>query len=136
SLLEAVSHPHPATGAKMPFENHTRSFSRPAPKWLARRARRGPGAGTQRRPDRSDAPEWALTPGRQLASPRQDKVIRSAAVDKEVLFEALKHPLVETDFPRLGRKYRGKVRDCYTTARGERIIVVTDRISAFDRSLG
>jgi len=57
-------------------------------------------------------------------------------VDKEVLFEALKHPLVETDFPRLGRKYRGKVRDCYTTARGERIIVVTDRISAFDRSLG
>lgn len=57
-------------------------------------------------------------------------------MDKEVLFEALKHPLVETDFPRLGRKYRGKVRDCYTTARGERIIVVTDRISAFDRSLG
>lgn len=51
------------------------------------------------------------------------------------LFEALQHPLVETDFPTLGRKYRGKVRDCYTTG-SRRVLIVTDRISAFDRSLG
>ena len=34
------------------------------------------------------------------------------------------------------RKYEGKVRDNYTTADGRRFIVVTDRISAFDRVLG
>jgi phosphoribosylaminoimidazole-succinocarboxamide synthase len=50
--------------------------------------------------------------------------------------KALEHPLLETDFPSLGRKYAGKVRDCYTTPDGRRIIVVTDRISAFDRALG
>jgi phosphoribosylaminoimidazole-succinocarboxamide synthase len=36
----------------------------------------------------------------------------------------------------LGRRYEGKVRDNYTTKNGERYIVVTDRISAFDRILG
>jgi len=37
-----------------------------------------------------------------------------------------------TDFPTLGKKYEGKVRDNYTKD-GKRIIVVTDRLSAFDR---
>lgn len=55
---------------------------------------------------------------------------------KSQLFDALKHPLAETSLDSLGRKYRGKVRDCYTTEDGRRILVVTDRISAFDRSLG
>src|SRR5262245_25664716 len=41
-----------------------------------------------------------------------------------------------TSFDSLGHKYEGKVRDNYTTADGRRIIVVTDRISAFDRVLG
>lgn len=36
----------------------------------------------------------------------------------------------------LGAKYQGKVRDNYTTKDGRRFIVVTDRISAFDRVLG
>ncbi|MCC6216393.1 MAG: phosphoribosylaminoimidazolesuccinocarboxamide synthase [Polyangiaceae bacterium] len=49
---------------------------------------------------------------------------------------ALRHPLVETDFPSLGRRYQGKVRDNYVTSSGERVLVVTDRISAFDRVLG
>lgn len=40
-----------------------------------------------------------------------------------------------TDFDRLGRAYHGKVRDNYTRDR-ERIIVVSDRVSAFDRVLG
>ena len=40
-----------------------------------------------------------------------------------------------TDFSEFGEKYEGKVRDCYT--KGDlRIIVVTDRISAFDVVLG
>ncbi|HTE55681.1 MAG TPA: phosphoribosylaminoimidazolesuccinocarboxamide synthase [Kofleriaceae bacterium] len=38
-----------------------------------------------------------------------------------------------TDFDALGAKYEGKVRDCYITTDGRRIIVVTDRLSAFDR---
>lgn len=55
----------------------------------------------------------------------------------EALFrDALRHPLRETNFTTLGQKYGGKVRDCYTTKDGRRILVVTDRISAFDRSLG
>ncbi|MCH2107949.1 MAG: phosphoribosylaminoimidazolesuccinocarboxamide synthase [Polyangiaceae bacterium] len=57
-------------------------------------------------------------------------------MNREALFEALKKPLLETNLDVLGQKYRGKVRDCYTTAAGERVIVVTDRISAFDRILG
>ena len=52
------------------------------------------------------------------------------------LKQALDHPLSSTDFPELGRKYEGKVRDNYTTADGRRVIIATDRISAFDRVLG
>jgi phosphoribosylaminoimidazole-succinocarboxamide synthase len=57
-------------------------------------------------------------------------------VDRQQLFEALKNPLSETNLSGLGPKYNGKVRDCYTGSNGQRVIVVTDRISAFDRSLG
>jgi phosphoribosylaminoimidazole-succinocarboxamide synthase len=57
-------------------------------------------------------------------------------VDRSILEKALAHPLLETDFVGLGKKYAGKVRDCYTTDDGRRIIVVSDRISAFDRGLG
>lgn len=57
-------------------------------------------------------------------------------MDRDLFQEALRHPLLETNFSALGRKYAGKVRDCYTTDDGRRIIVVTDRISAFDRALG
>ncbi len=52
------------------------------------------------------------------------------------LKEALAAPLTGTDFPALGKKYEGKVRDNYSLPDGRRIIVVTDRISAFDRVLG
>lgn len=57
-------------------------------------------------------------------------------VDKETLTAALSHTLDQTHLDALGKKYEGKVRDNYTTADGRRIIVVTDRISAFDRVLG
>ncbi|GAB4563499.1 MAG: phosphoribosylaminoimidazolesuccinocarboxamide synthase [Haliangiales bacterium] len=53
----------------------------------------------------------------------------------------LDHTLAGTDFAALGAKYQGKVRDCYVTAgatpdASERVIIVTDRLSAFDRVLG
>ena len=49
---------------------------------------------------------------------------------------ALDKTLQTTDFPTLGEKYEGKVRDCYTTQDGRRIIIATDRISAFDKVIG
>lgn len=57
-------------------------------------------------------------------------------VDVSLIQKALLHPLDRSDFPRLGKKYAGKVRDNYSTPDGRRVIVVTDRISAFDRVLG
>ncbi|MEM9188318.1 MAG: phosphoribosylaminoimidazolesuccinocarboxamide synthase [Myxococcota bacterium] len=53
----------------------------------------------------------------------------------DVLRQGLALTLDGTDLPHLGMKYEGKVRDNYTRA-GKRFIVVTDRISAFDRVLG
>jgi phosphoribosylaminoimidazole-succinocarboxamide synthase len=57
-------------------------------------------------------------------------------VDVSLIQQALAHPLDRSDFPRLGKKYEGKVRDNYSTPDGRRVIVVTDRISAFDHVLG
>ncbi|WP_146648144.1 phosphoribosylaminoimidazolesuccinocarboxamide synthase [Labilithrix luteola] len=56
-------------------------------------------------------------------------------VDDELLKAQLGQTLERTSFEGLGTKYEGKVRDNYS--RGDRrFIVVTDRISAFDRILG
>jgi phosphoribosylaminoimidazole-succinocarboxamide synthase len=57
-------------------------------------------------------------------------------VDTATLRAALPHCLEHTHLSSLGNEYEGKVRDNYTTADGRRFIVVTDRISAFDRVLG
>jgi phosphoribosylaminoimidazole-succinocarboxamide synthase len=57
-------------------------------------------------------------------------------VDEATLRKGLELTLDHTDLDALGKKYEGKVRDNYTTEDGRRIIVVTDRISAFDRVLG
>ena len=43
--------------------------------------------------------------------------------------------LAEIDLPELPNHYRGKVRDNYDLADGRRIIVASDRLSAFDRIL-
>ena len=43
--------------------------------------------------------------------------------------------LPEADIPELPGRYRGKVRDNYDLPDGRRIIVASDRISAFDRIL-
>jgi phosphoribosylaminoimidazole-succinocarboxamide synthase len=55
-------------------------------------------------------------------------------VSAETLKQGLSLTLDATDLD-VGVKYEGKVRDNYTVD-GKRIIVVTDRISAFDRVLG
>jgi phosphoribosylaminoimidazole-succinocarboxamide synthase len=57
-------------------------------------------------------------------------------VTEEILLQALTQPLDRTDFPELGSKYEGKVRDNYVAGDGQRFIIVSDRISAFDRVLG
>jgi phosphoribosylaminoimidazole-succinocarboxamide synthase len=51
------------------------------------------------------------------------------------LLRALPHALTETRLPLPGRA-TGKVREWYTLADRQRLIVTTDRLSAFDRILG
>lgn len=55
-------------------------------------------------------------------------------VTKEMIERQLPHCLAGTKFTNLGEVYEGKVRDNYTKD-DIRIIVVTDRLSAFDRIL-
>ena len=58
-------------------------------------------------------------------------------ISDDVIQAQLKRTLETTTLPAsLGRHYEGKVRDNYSTADGKRIIVVSDRISAFDKVLG
>src|SRR3989338_5655533 len=53
-------------------------------------------------------------------------------ISQKDLLAQIPHTLNGTDFPSLGAKYEGKVRDNYT--KGERrILIATDRLSAFDR---
>jgi len=56
-------------------------------------------------------------------------------VDTNVIQAQLTKTLEGTDFPTLGEKYEGKVRDCYMKD-GRRTIIVSDRLSAFDVVLG
>jgi len=55
---------------------------------------------------------------------------------ERVLRGQLGRCLERTDLPGLGVRYEGKVRDNYSTPDGRRILVATDRISAFDVVLG
>jgi len=50
----------------------------------------------------------------------------------EIIKEQLNYTLKETEFSNLGEFYQGKVRDNYTK-KDKRIIIATDRLSAFDR---
>ncbi|HEY5090544.1 MAG TPA: phosphoribosylaminoimidazolesuccinocarboxamide synthase [Polyangia bacterium] len=56
-------------------------------------------------------------------------------IDEQLLVAQLGKTLDATDFPELGEKYEGKVRDCYVKD-GRRTLIVTDRLSAFDVVLG
>lgn len=53
-----------------------------------------------------------------------------------ILAGQLSKTLERTDFRGLGKRYEGKVRDNYTTPDGRRVLIATDRISAFDVVLG
>lgn len=53
----------------------------------------------------------------------------------DILRTQLDHTLASSDFSNLGERHEGKVRDSYVQG-DERIIVVTDRLSAFDCIIG
>ncbi len=58
-------------------------------------------------------------------------------ISDETIRASIGNTIKETNFTGLGKKYRGKVRDNYTDEKSQRrIIIVTDRISAFDAVLG
>jgi phosphoribosylaminoimidazole-succinocarboxamide synthase len=56
-------------------------------------------------------------------------------ISHDDLLQAIPHALKGVDLPGFGPKIEGKVRDSYA-AGGRRILVTTDRVSAFDRVLG
>lgn len=43
--------------------------------------------------------------------------------------------LIDATIPELPNHYRGKVRDCYDLVDGRRVMITTDRLSAFDRQV-
>ncbi len=53
---------------------------------------------------------------------------------KEII-EAIPHALLRVEVPGLGERIEGKVRDIYVVD-GQRVLITTDRVSAFDRVLG
>ena len=53
----------------------------------------------------------------------------------EDIVAALPHALLRVDLPGFGPRLEGKVRDIYVHE-GKRILITTDRVSAFDRVLG
>src|SRR5262249_36370180 len=61
---------------------------------------------------------------------------RAGMISEDVIRAQLPRTLGDADLGPIGTRYAGKVRDNYTTADGKRIIVVTDRLSAFDVILG
>jgi phosphoribosylaminoimidazole-succinocarboxamide synthase len=56
-------------------------------------------------------------------------------LDREALAAHLGNVLSDASIPELPNHYRGKVRDNFDLADGRRIIIATDRLSAFDRIL-
>ena len=57
-------------------------------------------------------------------------------ISTELLQKGLSLTLTGTKFDIPGKRYEGKVRDNYSIGDGKRIVITTDRISAFDRVLG
>lgn len=57
-------------------------------------------------------------------------------LEKEAIISALPNALSGVDFSWLGEKQQGKVRDYYMLPDKKRVMITTDRQSAFDRILG
>lgn len=53
---------------------------------------------------------------------------------RDIVEKQLAYTLDQIDIPNLGNKYSGKVRDCYTVG-DKRILITSDRLSAFDKVL-
>ncbi|HEX3882996.1 MAG TPA: phosphoribosylaminoimidazolesuccinocarboxamide synthase [Stellaceae bacterium] len=56
-------------------------------------------------------------------------------LDPAILAARIGNVLADATIPELPKHYRGKVRDNYDLADGRRILVATDRLSAFDRNI-
>jgi phosphoribosylaminoimidazole-succinocarboxamide synthase len=56
-------------------------------------------------------------------------------LDPELIADQIDRVLADATIPELPNHYRGKVRDNYDLPDGTRLIVATDRLSAFDRSI-
>jgi phosphoribosylaminoimidazole-succinocarboxamide synthase len=56
-------------------------------------------------------------------------------IDPILLRDQCRRTLGHTDFPELGRRIEGKVRDCYVKG-DRRVLVATDRVSCFDVVVG
>lgn len=56
-------------------------------------------------------------------------------IDAETVRAAIPHAVVRTDLTGVGARHEGKVRDLYLQP-GRRVLVATDRLSAFDHVLG
>jgi phosphoribosylaminoimidazole-succinocarboxamide synthase len=56
-------------------------------------------------------------------------------INQETILAAIPGALLRTDFPELGERVEGKVRDIYLQD-DSRILITTDRVSAFDQVLG
>ncbi len=57
------------------------------------------------------------------------------AMNHDELVQAIPHALHSVDVPGWGEKITGKVRDLYSQS-GQRLLITTDRVSAFDQVLG
>ena len=66
----------------------------------------------------------------------ENKSHDTCSVTENVIREALNKTITSTNFDSFGIRYGGKVRDNYSVPGNRRVIVVTDRISAFDRVIG
>jgi len=62
----------------------------------------------------------------------QGSLIKTIMLTKEQIAGQIKYCLAGTNFANLGKRYEGKVRDNYIQE-GRRILITTDRLSAFDR---
>ena len=56
-------------------------------------------------------------------------------VDQQAILAAIPDALLRTNMPELGERIEGKVRDIYLQE-GRRVLITTDRVSAFDQVLG
>jgi phosphoribosylaminoimidazole-succinocarboxamide synthase len=59
----------------------------------------------------------------------------STMLSTDQIIAAIPHALLRVDLPGFGPRLEGKVRDIYVHD-GQRILITTDRVSAFDRVLG